>query len=283
MARISRTASYSSDSGGSPTGSPGSSSRPSSKTYMCKVCGNEFSSGQSLGGHMNVHRRDQRSSPSSSASHSDYHSPGTEQSGAHDWSQSYKGVRYRKEQNKWVAEIRPPKANRTWWLGTYSTPQEAAYAYDVAITYFNSETSLNFDGHPVYERIPRIATDLPNQDFAAELRKVVKKYGKMAMASGAGPSSATGYSNQHEEPDRSSDGYQHHQPAVLSWDDFSTILPPTDQYSTASDFNVDEMMPPSEHNYQRQVHDYEASSYHGYGSQDSQQHYGWPHYNPRDY
>ncbi|KAG0613184.1 hypothetical protein M758_6G083500 [Ceratodon purpureus] len=280
MARISRTTSYSSDSGGSQAGSPGPSTRPGSKTYMCKVCGNEFSSGQSLGGHMNVHRRDQRS-PSSSHSGADYHSPGTDhQSGQNDWSQSYKGVRYRKEQNKWVAEIRPPKANRTWWLGTYSTAREAAYAYDVAITYFGSETSLNFDGHPIYEQIPKIDTDLPNQDFAAQLRKVVKKYGKMAMESGAGPS--TGYQ---EEIGRSSDRDQAgHQPQVLSWEDFPTTLPPPD--STTSDynpFNVDDMMPqadPSEYNYQGQVNDSEASLYYGYGYQ---QQYGWPPYNPRDY
>jgi len=151
---------------------------------MCKVCGNLFTSGQSLGGHMNVHRKqDPRSSPQSSTPphfSGESNSPGAESQ----QTAAYKGVRYRKEQNKWVAEIRPPRATKTWWLGTYSTPEEAAYAYDVAITYFGSESSLNFSGHPIYNQIPTIPTELQRQDFAAELRKVVKKYGKLAMESG---------------------------------------------------------------------------------------------------
>ena len=220
---------------------------------------------------MNVHRRDQRSPTSSQSGHS----PGTTPQ-HHDWSQvSYKGVRYRKEQNKWVAEIRPPKASRTWWLGTYSTPMEAAYAYDVAIIYFSSETALNFEGHPIYEQIPTIATDLPNQDFAAALRKVVKKYGKIAMESGAGPSAG----HEQHEPGTSSELDQlDHQPELLGWEDFPSTLPPPDQSSFTEQFTLEEMMPqagPSEYNYQGQGNDCEANSYSGYGYQ---QQYGWPPY-----
>nr|PNR63064.1 hypothetical protein PHYPA_001489 [Physcomitrium patens] len=173
-------ASSGSDSDGSSDGSPARTSS-FSRTYMCKVCGNVFTSGQSLGGHMNVHRKDQRSPRASTASGAGFTLGGEN-------TESYKGVRYRKGQHKWVAEIRPPKGSRTWWLGTYSTPREAAYAYDVAIKYFGSKTSLNFEGHPIYEQIPKIPDDLPDQDFAAKLRKVVKKYGKLAMQSGPGPS-----------------------------------------------------------------------------------------------
>ncbi|KAG0627342.1 hypothetical protein M758_2G193100 [Ceratodon purpureus] len=188
--------STSSDSDGS-NGRQHSSRSSKAKSYECKICGKEFSTGQSLGGHMNVHRKDQRngrSSRSSTPPGGDYYA-----STSTDSSSTYKGVRYRSEQNKWVAEIRPPRSSKTWWLGTYSTPIEAAYAYDVAITYFGSETSLNFDGHPVYDQIPRISPNLPKQDFASQLRKVVKEYGKLAMQSG--PSAEV------EEEDASSSSY----------------------------------------------------------------------------
>ncbi|XP_024400289.1 uncharacterized protein [Physcomitrium patens] len=160
------------------------SSNSHRRTYMCKVCGNHFNSGQSLGGHMNVHRNDRRSPSNCQYNRSKgsptYSSPGA--GSGDECSTQFKGVRYRKEQNRWVAEIRPPRSSKTWWLGTYSTPTEAAYAYDVAIKYFGSETSLNFDGHPVYDQIPTISTTMP-KDFAMQLREVVKKYGKLAMQS----------------------------------------------------------------------------------------------------
>lgn len=166
---------------------------------------------------MNVHRKDQRSSRNGHSSRSsispsgDYYA-----STSADSSSTYKGVRYRSEQNKWVAEIRPPKSSKTWWLGTYSTPIEAAYAYDVAITYFGSETSLNFDGHPVYDQIPRISPNLPKQDFAMQLRKVVKEYGKLAMQSDPSAeveeeeASSSSY-GAHDQYMSSSSAYEHQQ------------------------------------------------------------------------
>jgi len=200
---MARMYSGSSDSGGS-YGSPGERSNSQARTYTCKICGNEFNSGQSLGGHMNVHRgkearNGQCSRSSTPPAAGDYNST------SNNSASTFKGVRYRSEQHKWVAEIRPPKSTKTWWLGTYSTPVEAAYAYDVAIMYFGSETSLNFDGHPIYDQIPRISPSLPKQDFAVQLRKVVKEYGKLAMQSGGLQSGMQSHHSKEEEDDDEED------------------------------------------------------------------------------
>jgi hypothetical protein len=144
---------------------------------------------------MNVHKKDKAMNnsaditPTSCRSPSDSPpyscstgSPGSDGGAAIEWNSPYRGVRYRKEQQKWVAEIRPPKSDKTWWLGTYSSPEEAAYAYDVAICYFKSETALNFEGHPLYTQLPTIPSDLPRQDYAVRLRKVIKDVAKQAMS-----------------------------------------------------------------------------------------------------
>ncbi|CAI9755966.1 unnamed protein product [Fraxinus pennsylvanica] len=58
----------------------------------------------------------------------------------------YKGIRRRKW-GKWVSEIRVPGTQERLWLGSYSTPEAAAIAHDVAF-YCLRETSspekLNF-------------------------------------------------------------------------------------------------------------------------------------------
>ena len=83
----------------------------------------------------------------------------SEENGACTSQKKYKGVRQRKW-GKWVSEIRVPGTQERLWLGSYSTPEAAAMARDVAFYCLHKPSTLEKLNFPSMLSSCSLRTDL---------------------------------------------------------------------------------------------------------------------------
>ncbi|XP_078156735.1 ethylene-responsive transcription factor ERF014-like [Carex rostrata] len=120
-------------------------------------------------------------------------------------SSQYKGVRMR-SWGSWVSEIRAPNQKTRIWLGSYSTPEAAARAYDAALLCLKgSSANLNFPAAIPFHLMPQNTVMSPKSIQRVAAAAANATTGVINQnASYASPSSLS--SNASQSTDSCSDG-----------------------------------------------------------------------------
>ncbi|CAI8585447.1 unnamed protein product [Vicia faba] len=116
----------------------------------------------------------------------------TSTSTSNEMKRKYKGVRMR-SWGSWVSEIRAPNQKTRIWLGSYSTAEAAARAYDAALLCLkgSSASNLNFPLENSSHFIP--------QDNIAMSPKSIQKVAAAAAAVSVAAASAAGVDSKNNE------------------------------------------------------------------------------------